>query len=1082
MKILELRFQNLNSLYGEWHIDFTHPEYTSNGIFALTGPTGSGKSTILDAICLALYGATPRLGKITKSGNEIMSRQTGECFAEVVFESQAGKFRCHWEQHRSRKKSDGELQHPKHEIAEAGEDGKVIEHQIRRVAEVIEAKTGMDFDRFTRSILLAQGGFDTFLKADEKEKSIILEQITGTEIYSEISKRVHERRKEEQSKLDVLQAAISGIAILEPEQEQAMKQELTIKEKEDTELAKQVEATSKAITWLTGIDTLTKDLASLSEDSKNLQVELEAFKPDRERLTRAQKAATLDVDYATLTGARKQQEEDAAALKTEENKLPNLEDSFKKHAESLSLAEQKTQQAKEALEQAASLFQEVRSLDQTLSMQKKTASEEEKKCKEQETTIASTKQSRTKAQDKRTTIENKSKQVDDYLKEHAQDEWLIGNLAGVEEQLNSLQSKQKEIAQQTTEKEKAVTTLEKATKKVDACTKQHKSAEETLKTAENKHKEATNSLNSLLDGRLLREYRREKDDLIKEKGYLARITSLEEERAKLEDGKECPLCGSKEHPFATGNIPVPDEIEKQIETVTALINKAEKQETTLKKLGEVEVAAEKKLAETERFVSEATYAKKRAAEKLSDLNKSQEKMYHEFNAVKQAVTAKVQPLGVTEIPGTEVSVFLESLRQRLETWQTYTREKANIEKNMAEYDSEIKQLDSIIELQNNELTERQKALEVARKDFADNSKARQEMFGSKHPDKEEKQLNEAITTAEKTEKKARQIGDELQQKLTSTKAAIEALKKRIDQQTHEIKALEDDFSTKMHDAGFTNENKFIEARLKPKEMEALAVKEKQLEKRQTKLDALQKDRQKKLTVELEKKITDSTLEELKPQGEAFEGNLKTVRESVSDLRSELKKNREAKEKIKEKQKAIEIQKTMCARWDKLHNLIGSSDGKKYRNFAQGLTFELMVSHANRQLAKMSDRYLLIRNERDPLELDVVDNYQAGEIRSTRNLSGGESFLVSLSLALGLSKMASRKVRVDSLFLDEGFGTLDEDALETALETLSGLQQDGKLIGVISHVLALKERIATQIAITPISGGKSALTGPGCAKQ
>ena len=162
--------------------------------------------------------------------------------------------------------------------------------------------------------------------------------------------------------------------------------------------------------------------------------------------------------------------------------------------------------------------------------------------------------------------------------------------------------------------------------------------------------------------------------------------------------------------------------------------------------------------------------------------------------------------------------------------------------------------------------------------------------------------------------------------------------------------------------------------------------------------------------------------------------------------------------------------------------IGSADSKKYRNFAQGLTFELMVSHANRQLEKMTDRYLLIRDERQPLELNVVDSYQADEIRATKNLSGGESFIVSLTLALWLSKMASQKVRVDSLFLDEGFGTLDEEALETALETLSGLQQDGKLIGIISHVSALKERISTQINITPVSGGRSSLSGPGCTKM
>ncbi|NBK21837.1 MAG: chromosome segregation protein SMC, partial [Spirochaetia bacterium] len=158
-----------------------------------------------------------------------------------------------------------------------------------------------------------------------------------------------------------------------------------------------------------------------------------------------------------------------------------------------------------------------------------------------------------------------------------------------------------------------------------------------------------------------------------------------------------------------------------------------------------------------------------------------------------------------------------------------------------------------------------------------------------------------------------------------------------------------------------------------------------------------------------------------------------------------------------------------------------ADGKKFRNFAQGLTFELMVSHANRQLEKMSDRYLLIRDNEQPLELNVIDNYQAGEIRSTKNLSGGESFIVSLTLALGLSKMASRKVRVDSLFLDEGFGTLDEASLETALKTLSSLQQDGKLIGVISHVSAMQEMIRTQIVITPASGGKSLLSGPGCSR-
>ena len=242
-----------------------------------------------------------------------------------------------------------------------------------------------------------------------------------------------------------------------------------------------------------------------------------------------------------------------------------------------------------------------------------------------------------------------------------------------------------------------------------------------------------------------------------------------------------------------------------------------------------------------------------------------------------------------------------------------------------------------------------------------------------------------------------------------------------------------------------------------------------------------KDRESRLTSEIEKRLTTAKLEELEPVHHELEENLKQLRDEIAGFRYRIADNSAARERIREKQDLMEAQKKECGRWVKLHGLIGSADGKKYRNFAQGLTFEVMVSLANRQLEKMTDRYLLIRDEEQPLELNVVDNYQAGEIRSTRNLSGGESFIVSLSLALGLSKMASRKVRVDSLFLDEGFGTLDEESLETALETLAGLQQGGKLIGIISHVSALKERISTQIDIQPVSGGRSAVSGPGCRK-
>jgi exonuclease SbcC len=1080
MKILELRFKNLNSLYGEWVIDFTDPEYVSNGIFALTGPTGAGKSTILDAICLALYGATPRLGKITKSGNEIMSRQTGECYAEVLFESQAGRFRCHWEQRRARKKAEGNLQDQEHQIADDA-TGKPIETKKSLVGAVIEEKTGMDFDRFTRSILLAQGGFDTFLKADVEQKSKILEQITGTEIYSEISRRVHERQRDEREKLNILNAKTSGIVILEPEQEKEIQDDLATKLKQETELAGKSTETGKAITWLTNIENLKKEILSLTDEAAKLKTDTEAFKPERAKLELATKAASLNGTYVSVTSLRKQQAADQTALKTDEGALPELESSANTQTEALKTAEQLTLKAKEEMKTAAPLIQKIRSLDQKIAEQTKAVSEGADACTKEAAKIETEKQTRVKEQEKRTTAEKTLEAVELYLKENARDEWLIGGLAGVEEQLGNLLTKQQEITQKETDIKKADTTVTDATKKLEEASKQCGLKKQELETAGKNLQQGKDALSQLLGDKLLREYRTEKETLLREMAFIRKIAELEDHRAKLEDGKPCPLCGSNDHPFAEGNVPVPDEIEQKIESLTKLIDKADEQEAAIKKLEQAETAARKNLNDTEKLETEAANDKKAAEKTLTELKDALTKLRTGFDELKLAVSGKLQPLGITEIPESEVEALLESLKSRLKAWQKQVKQKADIEKQIAAIDSEVKRLDAVIDTQVKALTEKQETLERLKKELADGTEERKQLYGDKKPDDEEGRLNKAIADAEKAEKKTRDLNTELQQKLTTAKTHIDSLKKRIEQRTPELQKAETDFSAALIPAGFANEKAFLEARLSQEDRESLSSRAKELDDAGTELKAKQKDRETRLATEIAKKLTDKTLEELEPQFKEFEESLKELRDAVAGLKHKLSENTAAKERIKEKQSAIEAQKKECHRWEKLHGLIGSADGKKYRNFAQGLTFELMVSHANRQLEKMTDRYLLIRDEQQPLELNVVDNYQAGEIRSTKNLSGGESFIVSLTLALGLSKMASRKVRVDSLFLDEGFGTLDEEALETALETLSGLQQDGKLIGIISHVSALKERISTQINITPVSGGRSSLSGPGCTK-
>jgi exonuclease SbcC len=1078
MRILQVRFKNLNSLVGEWEIDLTHPAFASDGIFAITGPTGAGKTTILDAICLALYGRTPRLNKVTKSANEIMSRQTGACFAEATFETQTGRYHCHWSQHRARKKPDGELQAPKHEIANA-DSGEIIESNIRGVADQIEKATGMDFDRFTRSMLLAQGGFAAFLQAAPDERAPILEQITGTEIYSRISIRVHERQRDEREKLSLLQAETAGILILEPEQEKEIEQTLEARQKEEAGLVTKSADTGKAIAWLTSIDGLQKEIVSLADEASRLQDDIEAFTPDRERLDRALNAALLDGTYATLTATRKQQVDDRKALKAEEEVLPGLESSAKEQAEVLKTAEQQTIRIKEALKAAAPTLQKVRSLDQKLADQKKAVTEGEEGCKKDAAKIDADEQAKLKEQKQRSKAHETLELVDGYLKEHAQDEWLISGLAGVEEQLSGLLSRQKEIQQNETDQEKAADALEQTIKSLDTCQKQSAICKQALEGASQTIQQGKDVLTQLLGDRLLREYRTEKETLLREMAFLKKIAALEDHRAKLEDGKPCPLCGATEHPYAEGNVPVPDETEQKIDALTKLISKAEDQETAIKKLEEAESLARKNLTDAEKQESAAVNDKKVAEKALAEIKDSLEQLRTDFNERRLAVSRKLQPLGVTDTPEADLPSLLETLRERLKAWQDQVKKKADIEKQIADLDSELKRLDAVIETQSIALAEKRERLEALKKELSTGSDERKALYSDKNPDDEELRLNKAVSDAEGAERQARDRHNERQQKWHTAKAHVESLKKRIDQREPELRRLETEFSAVLVPAGFVNEEQFLAARLPSEGRAELTAKAKDLDDRQTDLKARQKDRQTRLAAEMARKVTDKSLEALEPQFKAYEESLNQLRDIIAGLKHKLSENRAAKERIKEKQAAIEAQKKECRRWENLHELIGSADGKKYRNFAQGLTFEMMIGHANRQLQKMTDRYLLVRDEVQPLELSVVDNYQAGEIRSTKNLSGGESFIVSLSLALGLSHMASKNVRVDSLFLDEGFGTLDEEALDTALETLAGLQQDGKLIGVISHVPALKERISTQILVAPQTGGRSQISGPGC---
>lgn len=215
--------------------------------------------------------------------------------------------------------------------------------------------------------------------------------------------------------------------------------------------------------------------------------------------------------------------------------------------------------------------------------------------------------------------------------------------------------------------------------------------------------------------------------------------------------------------------------------------------------------------------------------------------------------------------------------------------------------------------------------------------------------------------------------------------------------------------------------------------------------------------------------------ELTEQREQLDAQLSELNRQLGSVQHSLTTDSNNRSTQQSLLNSIEQQRRLYDQWQQLNSLIGSADGSKYRKFVQGLTLDHLVNLANQQLAILHNRYQLSRCEQGELDIRVIDTWQADTQRDTRTLSGGESFLVSLALALALSELVSQKTRIDSLFLDEGFGTLDSETLEMALNALDNLNADGKTIGIISHVEALKERIPVQIKVHKSAGmGYSAL--------
>jgi len=1209
VKILSLRFKNINSLKGEWKIDFRDPEFRDHGLFAITGPTGAGKTSILDALCLALYHQTPRLS-VSSGSNELMTRHTGDCLAEVEFAVQHNEYRAFWSQRRARYQPGGKLQPAQVELAHAS--GAIIASQVTEKLKQIKSITGLDFGRFTKSILLAQGGFAAFLNANANDRAELLEELTGTEIYGEISRQVYERMKEEKNPLDLLMAKADVVELLDKDSALELSAELENLEINEKDFQKQEQELREKHQWLIKKASLEKEAIALGTAVGKALAARAAHRESLDRLSASLPALEIKPVFDAIDRAgqaHKERTRDLETLKTDlatrETQLVVIAKSEKKYQTDFAARK------KEQLEIETLITEIVLPLDNQITGYKQQIYDLEKQRKKTDRHLEDIleKSRQTGLQEKNTKITLEKAGI--YLGNHGPHENLGEQLPVIEtlfDHRTSLLAKSRELDSRALENKKQSLEIDKLFKKFkEAALGHNKGIKEAKVQLEKLNQESATVLEDetqavwqdrfqkIMDSvplrtelaGLSRQYEEAKvkqSDLKnqlklfsvtreKEKKVFSdlsrlqdnaqehlsdletllvqeeRIASLAQHRDRLEQGQACPLCGAREHPGIEfyKNMDISEnkarKIKKEkelrqltldlqkagqdiagtearqnsseqqtkaldhffdsckkawektcdglgitmnmdhVEEIKTWLNDQEKQSlgiketiSCLEKIKARVKAMESRLQKVEEDEKETRHkmemAEKQQANQIQQANESksaEDKIRIEIKVLEEKLGRLLEKLG-SVLPGPDhQSLWLDQHKKFQGAWQQAKTRKEAAQKQLDQSKGELsfleKEKKQVLDLQT-EITDQ---LSGKNKVVLGLIARRRQMFGEKFIKKERQKLATALEKAESslaTWVKENQLAREAR---NQGKGRIEELEKNLKDRVLEWEKAKQAWTNILETSAFKNQEEFQKALItvaERKELESLKV---GLIKAENSARAVEEKTKTELKILRSSSLTRQSSEKIL---QALEKNLQAsqaVGKRQGEILQRIQEDRGKRKNQAALFEKIDRQKTVYDTWVRLSSLIGSREGDKFRRFAQGLTLDHLLYLANKRLHYLHARYLLKQKSNEELSLEVVDTWQADIVRDTKTLSGGESFLVSLALALALSDLVSNQTSIDSLFLDEGFGTLDTETLETALDALDSLNSTGKMIGVISHVDALKERIATQITVKRQSG-------------
>ena len=981
MKILAIRGRNLASLEGDFEIDFTVEPLLSAGIFAISGPTGAGKSTLLDTMCLALFARTPRTDqakennvKLQDVSNEQLSqsdprfllrRGTSSGFAEVDFMALNGhRYRTRWSVARARDKENGRLQNPRLALynldKEEEEQGTRSDLQAR-IIDLI----GLTFEQFTRSVLLAQNDFSTFLKAEQGEKASLLEKLTGTELYSAISRQIFERNARAKEAFDLIQTRIQGIELLTDEEENDLRTRLAGTEKE-----------------LQRVEKAKAEQQALQEAVRSIEQQITIRQ-------RQQKEAADKLVHATelLTVARHEYEKGVEEQQQSEARFKSLQQEIlqaRKLDIQLDTAIRDLSHSEQQLKNVMLRKEEVEKKYQAAVLRRRQGAEE----------IARLTAWRERYKKKERIAEQLSA-----LLLHL--DAASATRSGMEAAVRSIETLRQEMAalnKQLSDLQQTSANKQQALKRAEA---DYRNLEEELKAVDA----------PALD-KQIEKLRQEREQLLIEQARLEASGNIKDLRGRLQDGQPCPVCGSTHHPFAN-QVPV-----APVSALTLqLQDLSNKKETYvahtrhLTRLQQQLLQLHKELADSEAACKEMAGKQQLAASRQE----------REEAIVKEQSTLLTQSLSAADL------LFGNSEWQKawLQNPETFRKTLTDFARQWHENTEKLHQL------------ERQESAQ----------KAECESLASFLPSLE-KQAEESGQLHEKNRAAFSSLQAERKKLLNgrSADSVEQEYIRRMEELKERLKKLS---ATQTEQSGIADQIRGIADQIAKDLTEASA----DLLRRKAALDKWTAD------------YLDSS------GGEPLEVILSRYTQEKTELAFRLRTQTENKAKVSGLQEELNVRRTESERWAKLNELAGSADGAKFRRIAQGYTLDILLNYANVQLRELTRRYRLERVP-ETLALQVIDRDMCDEVRTVHSLSGGESFLVSLALALGLSSLSSNRMRVESLFIDEGFGSLDAETLRVAMDALESLRTQGRKIGVISHVQEMTERIPVRVQVSRVGNGKS----------